>query len=130
MSNLYLDHLEHLKRDRCIIFGPIYNDGHFAYSKSSGSHRLRSGFGDWISSLDGTFPPQFNGQTEGEALLHQFDGFCVLAFWARCFDKRPGSNIAFVIHGNHDFETACKIASEVFGGIWSEFPFRVAEWNP
>jgi len=126
MSWLYKNDLNRLKEERCIIFGPIHNEGHFAYSSQSGMF-LNSGFGSWIASKDGVFCPQFNDQRVGEALLHQFDGFCILAFWARCFDARLGSNIAFVIHGNHEFQSACDIARSVFGPVWDKFNFEVKD---
>ncbi len=98
--------------------------GHYLHRR--GMSHCREQHMKWAQHLDGVFPPATTGyEVEGEAAMHFVHGFTVIAFWDRSQDKRHASNSAFYIKGQHDFESAVRLAREAFPSVWERFKFEV-----
>jgi hypothetical protein len=72
-----------------------------------------------------TMPYLTDPQVEGAAALHVKDGWTAVAFWDRSVDTRSGSNSAFILEGEHSFETVLAESRKLFPEIWARFKFEV-----
>jgi len=77
------------------------------------------GLTPWGTHPDGTLAPK-GAQIEGEALLHQKDGWTALAFWDRSGDSRGNSNSAFFIEGTYTFDEMLALCKERFALLFQQ----------
>lgn len=93
--------------------------GHFHWD----SHMFRIGWDTlpaWmVYELDGTFYPRF--KPKGTAALVKFNGWTIVAFEDRTQDERPGSNSAFLLEGDHEFDAMVAMAKEKFPRVLERF---------
>jgi hypothetical protein len=113
---------------KLLYFGCIDQSGHYLW----GDPQRRSfDFSDtpWDTQVDGGLCMQ-GGQPQGQAVLHQKDGWTAIAFWDRSVDSRPGSNSAFLADKLLSFDEIVALSKERFPAVWKRFPFAVAQLEP
>jgi hypothetical protein len=115
-----------------LYFGCFEQAGHFVWNidyehvnpwKTLGAY--------WLQMHDGVLTPHYSGQyfpDEGDALVHHFGNFTVLAFWDYSVDSRWGSNSMFAIPGHHlDFSEVLVEAKKAFPKIFERFKFEIKD---
>ena len=106
-------------------FGCIGQHGHYMFKP--GSRMTDWMFLDknpWGHSIDGRLCPD-EKQIEGQARIHQKDGWTALSFWDRSIDRRPGSNSNFLAEGDHTFDEMMLLANEHFPEVMERFVFNI-----
>lgn len=96
--------------------------------------RLPSDRTPWDGQLDGGLPPRPDGPhseaPNGQAALHQKDGWTALAFWDNSVDTRGNSHSTFLFEGTCDFDAALASAREQFPTIFARYKFDVGPLVP
>ena len=107
-------------------FGAWGSPGHSLFDKTGASAwQEKSKFPvSLYRKLDGGYAPA-DTDKEGIANLTFVGGYTILAFWDRSFDKRGGSNSAFLQEGMHTFDEMVTQAKKDFSVVWARFPFQV-----
>lgn len=95
-------------------------------------------FVPWNGMIDGILQPgcffeygawrSTGTQPEGEALLHQKEGWTAISFWDRTIDIRFGSNSTYLAEGTFTFDEMVQMAKARFTERWNRmaFPVRLA----
>ncbi len=121
----------------CYYFGCQKYAGHYWWTPSGKQYDVRELVGPNIdpridggfcpnTSEDRTKPWQRTGpEVEGEAKLHQVDGWTILSFWDRSVDTRSACNSNFVVRGEHTFEEVLEAARRDFPQVLERLKFEI-----
>jgi hypothetical protein len=117
-------------------YGPLERPGHhFFYENGmSLSHDERAliPWKEW--EIDGKLQPgcwcdrghwEHGQENEGEALLHQKDGWTLISFWDRTIDHRFACNSSYIAKGIFTFEQMVELAKVRFAERWNKMKFEV-----
>ena len=118
MDPLNGDYLEQLKDAKGYYFGCIDEPGHYVWSATS-KRKVYNKFTDWICKMDDLLTTKFENN-DGQGLLHQYDGFTILAFHDCSVDTRPGSNSMFIFYGTLSFSEVIHEANINFPEIMNK----------
>ena len=116
--------LESLKNYNGYYFGCVDRPGHYVFCTDTALLKSGDRLAHWISMMDGKLTPRFTSK-EGVALLHNFDGFTILAFCDCSVDQRSGSNSMFIFPGELNFDQIMLLANEYFPKIMERFVFNI-----
>lgn len=109
------------------FFGAWDEAGHYLRDVN-GRMLWPSQIGPWtLGQLDGDLQPKDPQQSQGEAMLHQADGWTALAFWDRSVDQRMGSCSVYVADAPLSFDEIVELAKSRFGHRWDRMPFAVRQ---
>lgn len=98
-----------------IYFGCIGEAGHFAWASERARMSGASGWGRWLSEMDGKLAPRDYEREFVPAFHSLFDGTAtVIAYWDRSVDSRPGSNSMFLAEGAFSLEEMLAMARVQF----------------
>lgn len=100
-------------------FGCLGFTGHHFYEVSSrGALLMPSTYGSpWGYKVDGGLQPAEPRFRQGDAALHEKDGWTCLAWWDMTVDPRQASCSALVAEGSHGLDAMLALLGEHFPAV-------------